>query len=71
MPTIQVATIQQHANLAQTELEYTDYDLWELAFKIWTWTIDIIEDYLRNCLVSTEIPLACLICSNQEPPFAD
>ena len=49
------------------EKGHTDADAPELNFKDWTKTIEAIEDYLKNCLGVTKIPLAYVIRDDQAP----
>ena len=61
-------TIQKYIGLSRYEHDHEDVSPPELTFKNWTRTIDVIEDYLRNCLGTTKIPLAYLIREAVDPP---
>ncbi len=55
------ATTSRLRTLKEAEKEHEDPSPPELTFTNWTRTIDVIEDYLRNCLGKTKIPLAYII----------
>ena len=53
--------------LMEAEDQHKDMTPPELTFVNWTRTIDVIEDYLRNCLGKTKIPLAYIIRDQERP----
>ena len=56
--------------LSRSEKEHKDPKLPEFSnkvFKIWTRVFDILDDYFRNCLGTTKIPLAYIIQDDVEP----
>ena len=61
-------TIRKYISRKRVEYEHEDPSPPELNFKNWTRTVDIIEDYLRNCLGTTKIPLAYIIRENVAVP---
>jgi len=63
-----VANIRQYLAQARLEESHEDPSPPELTFHNWTRTLNIIEDYLRNCLGSTKIPLAYIVRKNVNPP---
>jgi hypothetical protein len=68
---ITVEAVQALGNRRKWEKEHDDAKPPELKFgKNWTRTIDIIENYLRECLGTTKIPLSYIIRDDQIPPAA-
>ena len=61
-------TIRKYISRKRVEKEHEDPATPELNFKNWTRTIDVIEDYLRNCLGTTKIPLAYIVREKVEVP---
>ena len=59
--------IARYRMLMEAEEQHTDMTPPELSFVNWTRTIDVIEDYLRNCLGKTKIPLAYVIREQERP----
>ena len=56
------ATLQNYVGHSRFEKDHSDPDAPELRnMGNWTRTIDVIEDYLRNCLGTTKVPLAWII----------
>lgn len=65
-----VDTIRKYIARARLEEKHKDPsapDLNSLS-KNWTRTIDTIEDYFRNCLGTTKIPLAYILREEVDPP---
>ena len=60
-------TIRGYAARAHLEDAASDPEPPELTFKNWTRTVDVIEEYLRNCLGTTKIPLAYVIREAIDP----
>ena len=62
-------TIQGYLALSRYEKDHKDPEYPELRnMGNWTRTIEVLEDYLRNCLGTTKIPLAWIIRETVVPP---
>ena len=67
--TVTPVVINQYIEHARVEEDHTDPKSPDLTIKgNWTRTIDVIDDYLRECLGTTKIPLAYIVRENVIPP---
>ena len=65
---VQLPDLTRCLSQARAEKDHEDPSDPEVPMKgNWTRTIEVVEDYLRNCLGATKIPLAYVIRDNIEP----